>query len=55
MFSIRKPEKGEIIEALLTKIDGRTIDKLELKSQNVVQTIVEDLAGAEFPITKIEK
>jgi DNA topoisomerase I len=48
-------KKGEVFESSLTKIDGKTIDRLELKNKETVEKILEDIKKSDFQITSIEQ
>ena len=49
-----KAKTGEF-EAMLSKIDGKVISKLDLKNKSETDVIVEDLEKAAFKILKIER
>lgn len=48
-------QKGEVFESSLTKIGGKTIDRLELKNKETIDKIIEDIKKSEFQITSIEQ
>lgn len=41
--------------AQLTKKDGKTIEKLEIKNQDQANTILKELAGAQYIVTQVER
>jgi len=47
--------KTEIFEAILTKIDSKSIEKLEIKTKIRAEEIANDLKNLEYKISKIEK
>ena len=52
----KKNDKSkEIIKAKLNKIDGKTIDKLEIKNKAEADKITNDLKGAEYSVLNILK
>ena len=53
--AVFKKENGEIFEALLSKIDGKTIEKLELQNKELVEKILADLKTAEFKVEAVEQ
>lgn len=53
--AIFQKENGEFFEALLSKIDGKTIERLELGNKEMIDKILADLENAEFEVGKIEK
>lgn len=48
-------QKGEVFEASLAKIDGKTIDRLELKSKEILDKILADLENSDFRVSNIEQ
>lgn len=50
---LRKSENE--FEAILTKKDGKTLDKLAIKSKNTADKILKDLKGAEYKVENVEK
>lgn len=52
---LEKQGKKEIIKARLNKIDGKTIDKLEIKNEAEATKIKSDLEGADYLVAKLEK
>ncbi|MBI3046321.1 MAG: type I DNA topoisomerase [Candidatus Harrisonbacteria bacterium] len=48
-------ETGEALEASLIKINGKTIEKLELKSQGAINEILSQIKNSEFTVSKIDK
>ena len=53
--AIFQKENGEFFEAMLAKIDGKTIEKLDLGNKEVADKILADLKNAEFEVEKIEQ
>jgi DNA topoisomerase I len=51
----KKDDDEKIIKSRLYKIDGQTIDKLEIKNSEQAQAIVTDLTNAKYVITNIER
>lgn len=48
-------KEGFVIDAHLMKIDGQSLAKLDLKDQPTVDKIINEIAKADFVITKVEK
>ncbi len=51
----RSKIKDNEFEAILTKVDGKSIDKLEIKNEKEAENILKDLETAEYKISNIEK
>ena len=50
-----KNEPLEEFSAKLASVDGKTIDKLEIKNKDGADSIVKDLENAEYRVNKLEK
>ncbi len=46
---------GQQFEALLTKKDGKVLDKLAIKNKKSAEKIIKDLKNAEYKVTAVEK
>jgi len=53
--AVFQKENEEAFEALLAKIDGKSVEKLEIKNRESADKILADLETARFEIEKIEK
>lgn len=45
----------EIIKARLNKVEGKTIDRMEIENKASVDKITKDLAGAKYVVSNVEK
>ncbi|MFH1427047.1 MAG: DNA topoisomerase [Patescibacteria group bacterium] len=52
---LKKQKTNDTISAKLNKIDGQTIDKLEIKNKEEAEKIKGKLTGAKYLIAKVEK
>jgi len=52
---LKKQKSKEIFEATLSKKDGKTIDKLEIKSQKEADAILKDLENAKYIVSDVEQ
>jgi DNA topoisomerase I len=48
-------KNDSIIQSRLNRINGKTVDKLEIKTKEEADKILENIANAEFKVAKIEK
>ena len=48
-------QRGKIFSALLTKIDGKVLDKFDIKTKDEADKIVKDLDGADYIVQGIDK
>src|SRR3989344_3482046 len=49
------PGQGETLEASLSKIDGKTIGKMDLKNKEAADEILADIKNSEFTVSKIDR
>ncbi len=50
-----KTKEGETLTAELNKLSGKALDKLEIKEETAAKKIVDELAKADYIVTKVEK
>ncbi len=50
----KEPKSGETFEAKLHALDGKTLDKMALRSKDDTDAILKQLEGKPFAITKVE-